>query len=133
MEKETRRQAVVAIIQKANTFLLVKRSDYIDTAKGYWCPVSGGIEGNETQEEALKREVLEEVGLNVAAVRKICEIPSHDNQSVLHFWTTHIISGHARITSHEATDLIWVTVEEMKTLSPIFQEDIQIFERVSHV
>ncbi len=133
MGKDTRRQAVVAIIQKSNTFLLVKRSDYIDTAKGYWCPVSGGIEGDETQEEALKREVLEEVGLHVVAVRKICEIPSHNNQSLLHFWTTRIISGTARITSNEATDLTWVTVEEMKTLSPMFQEDVQIFESVSRV
>ncbi len=132
MEKDTRRQAVVAIIQKSNRFLLVKRSDYIETAKGYWCPVSGGIEDNETQEDALQREVLEEVGLNVVAVRKICEIPSHDNHSLLHFWTTKIISGHARITSHEATDLKWVTLEEMNTLSPTFQEDIQIFESLSH-
>ncbi len=131
MEKDTRRQAVVAIIQKSDTFLLVKRSDYIDTAKGYWCPVSGGIEGNETHEEALKREVMEEVGLRVVADRKICTIPSHDNHSLLHFWTTTIISGTARITSHEATDLTWATVDEMKTLSPMFQDDIEIFERVS--
>ena len=132
MEKDTRRQAVVAIIQRSNRFLLVKRSDYIETAKGYWCPVSGGIEHNETQEEALKREVLEEVGLHVVAVEKICEIPSHDNKSLLHFWTTKIISGTPRITSHEATDIAWVTLEEMKNLSPVFNEDIQVFEGLSN-
>lgn len=131
MEKDPRRQAVVAIIQKSNKFLLVKRSDYIEAAKGYWCPVSGGIEGNETQQQALKREVMEEVGLNVTAVKKICEIPSLDNSSLLHFWTTNIISGKARITSNEATDIKWVTVEEMKKLSPIFKEDIQVFESLS--
>ena len=131
MEKDPRRQAVVAIIQKSNKFLLVKRSDYIEAAKGYWCPVSGGIDGNETQQQALKREVMEEVGLNVSAVKKICEIPSHDNSALLHFWTTNIISGKARITSNEATDIKWVTVEEMKKLSPIFKEDIQVFEGLS--
>lgn len=131
MENDTRRQAVVAIIQKTNRFLMVKRSDYIETAKGYWCPVSGGIEENETPEEALKREVLEEVGLNVVAVRKVCEIPSHDNKSLLHFWTTKIISGKAKINSHEAIDIKWVTLEEMKKLSPTFPEDIQIFESLS--
>lgn len=26
--------------------------DYFEAAKGYWCPVSGEIEKNETQEEA---------------------------------------------------------------------------------
>jgi 8-oxo-dGTP pyrophosphatase MutT (NUDIX family) len=132
MGKDTRRQAVVAIIQRSNRFLFVKRSDYIETAKGYWCPVSGGIELNETQEDALKREVLEEVGLHVVAVKKICAIPSHDNKSLLHFWTTKIISGTARITSSEATDIAWVTLEKMKKLNPVFKEDIQVFERLTN-
>ncbi len=131
MNKDSRRQAVVAIIQKSNRFLVIKRSDYVEAAKGYWCPVSGGIEKNETQEEALAREVMEEVGLEVVAVRKICEIPSRDNQSFLHFWTTAIISGEASITSNEATDIKWVTLKEMRQLSPIFDEDIQIFEQLS--
>ena len=133
MGKDNKRQAIVAIIQKSNRFLFVKRSDYIETAKGYWCPVSGGIEDNETQEEALKREVMEEVGLNVVGVREICQIPSQNNQSLLHFWTTRIISGKARITSNEATDIKWVTLEEMRELSPTFKEDIQVFESLSNM
>jgi len=126
-----RKDAVVAIIQKADTFLLIKRSDYIDTAAGYWCPVSGRIEENETQIEALEREVKEEVGLSIKAIEKICEIPSHDNQFKLHFWTTKIISGEASITSNEATDFKWVTLEQMKQLDPVFEEDIQVFEKLS--
>ena len=103
--KDNRRQAVVAVIRQDNRFLFVKRSDYIEAAKGYWCPVSGGIEPGETQEQALQREVMEEVGLNVVAVEKIGAIPSHDNRSYLHYWTTRVISGRARITSNEATEL----------------------------
>ncbi|MCZ6470896.1 MAG: NUDIX hydrolase, partial [Gammaproteobacteria bacterium] len=64
---DSRKQAVVAIIRKSDKFLLVKRSDYVESAKGYWCPVSGRIENGETQEVALRREVMEEVGLDVAA------------------------------------------------------------------
>ena len=125
-----KKDAVVAIIQKADTFLFVKRSDYIDTGAGYWCPVSGRMKKNETQVEALQREVKEEVGLNVRAVKKICEIPSHDNQFKLHFWITEIISGEASITSNEATDFKWVTLDQMKQLHPVFQQDIQVFEKM---
>ena len=130
MNKDSRRQAIVAIIQRSDRFLFVKRSDYIESAKGYWCPVSGGIEENESQEETVKREVMEEVGMVVVAVRKVCSIPSHDNQSFLHYWTTDIISGEASITSNEATDLKWVTLKEMRQLSPVFEEDIQILEQL---
>jgi len=125
-----KKDAVVAIIQKADTFLFIKRSDYINTAAGYWCPVSGRIEKNETQKEALEREVKEEVGLRVKAIKKISEIPSHDNQFKLHFWTTEIISGEASITSNEATEFKWVTLEKMKQLHPVFREDIEVIEKL---
>ena len=124
------KDAVVAIIQKAGTFLFIKRSNYIDTAAGYWCPVSGRVEENETQIEALEREVKEEVGLSVKALKKICEIPSHNNQFILHFWTTEIISGEASVASDEATEFKWVTLEQMKQLHPVFEEDIKVFEKL---
>ncbi|MCZ6798427.1 MAG: NUDIX hydrolase [Gammaproteobacteria bacterium] len=124
-----RKQAVVAIIRKSGKFLLVKRSDYVESAKGYWCPVSGRIENGETQEQALRREVMEEVGLDVVAEEKVCEIPSHDNKFTLNFWTAKIISGEAKISSNEVGDIRWVTIEEMENLSPIFEEDLQIFKK----
>jgi 8-oxo-dGTP diphosphatase len=133
MSKEKPKQAIVAIIQKSDRFLFVKRSDYVAVAKGYWCPVSGGIEVGETQEQTVRREVMEEVGMDVVAVEKICEIPTHDKHATLHFWTTKIISGEGKITSNEATDLKWVTIEEMKQLSPVFEEDIEIFENLPKI
>lgn len=126
-----RAHAVVAIIQKADTFLFVKRSDDLEAASGYWCPVSGRVEAGETQAEAVRREVREEVGLEVVALEKVCDIPSHDGLFVLHFWTTEIVAGEARVRSHEATELGWVTVAEMKRLQPVFEEDVRILEAVA--
>lgn len=125
--------AVVAIIQRANTFLFVKRSDYTEASSGYWCPVSGRIEENETQEDALKREVMEEVGVDAVAVEKICEIPSPDGQFFLHYWRTDITGGEAKICSHEATEMKWVTVEELKQLQPTFEEELQIVEELARL
>ena len=133
MNEDNRKQGVAAIIRKSNKFLFVKRSNYKETAKGYWCPVTGEIEANETQEEALQREVMEEVGLEVIADKKICQIPTHDNKYTLHFWTTKIISGEARINSNEATDLKWVTLDEMKKLDPVYEEDIQIHQNLENL
>ena len=74
---------------------------------------------------------MEEVGLSVKALEKVCEIPSHNNLFTLHFWTTEIISGEASIASNEATDFRWVTLEQMKQLDPVFEADIQVFEKLS--
>lgn len=124
-------QAVVAILQREGAFLLVKRSDYNKTASGYWCPVSGRVEPGETQEEAVRREVMEEVGLEVEAVEKVAEIGSADDRFALHFWRTKILGGEAHIASDEATALQWFTLDELKELQPTFEEDIEILERVA--
>jgi 8-oxo-dGTP pyrophosphatase MutT (NUDIX family) len=54
------RNAIRAIILEKNRILMV----YLEKTKEYKFP-GGGIEKYETIEEALKREVLEEVGYNV--------------------------------------------------------------------
>lgn len=92
--------------------------------------MSGRLEKNETQIEALVREVKEEVGLEVKAIQEVCSIPSHDQLFNLHFWTTEIIAGEATITSDEATDLKWLTIAEIKKMEPVFNEDISVVEKL---
>ena len=71
-----------------------------------------------------------EVGLDVTADQKLCEIPSQDQKDTLHFWRTTIVLGNAKINSKEATELRWITFDEMKTLQPMFEADLEIFKRV---
>ena len=59
------RNAVRAIILRENTILMV----LLEKTNEYKFP-GGGVEKSETNEEALKREVLEEVGCNVLKINK---------------------------------------------------------------
>jgi 8-oxo-dGTP pyrophosphatase MutT (NUDIX family) len=90
------------------------------------------VEKGEHQHETVKREVKEEVGLDVAAIEKICAIHSHDKRYLLNFWTTEILSGEATIMSEEIAALRWVTIEEMRQLVPVFEEDVQVFEQIKN-
>ena len=60
MSQDTK-DAIMAIIRKDDRFLLIKRGETIPAA-GYWCPVSGKVKVDETQPEAVAREVMEEIG-----------------------------------------------------------------------
>src|SRR4051794_19963478 len=51
---------------------------------GYWAPLSGKVEAVETQEEALIREVQEEVGLDVSPLAKVWESETEDSTFRLH-------------------------------------------------
>jgi 8-oxo-dGTP diphosphatase len=120
--------AVVALIQRGDKVLFVQRSSFARGAVGYWCPVSGRVEADETQEEAVVREAREEVGLEVVAVRKVAELPTPDGRYRLHYWTTKVKCGDARPISREVAALRWVTLEEMRELKPTFKEDLEVVE-----
>jgi 8-oxo-dGTP pyrophosphatase MutT (NUDIX family) len=125
------RDAVAAIIRRGERFLFVKRSEFCAGAVGFWCPVSGRVEPGESQEKALAREVLEEVGLRVVATAKVGELPIMEGRYILHYWTTEIVGGEARIASPEVAALTWATKAEMKGLEPHFEDDLRIIEEAA--
>lgn len=59
--------AVKGIIQKDGKILVLKRSDTDDHRPGVWETVGGGMDKEESPQEALLREIAEETGL-VASV-----------------------------------------------------------------
>ena len=125
------RDAVAAIIRRGKRFLFVKRSEFCAGAVGYWCPVSGRVEPGETQEQALAREVFEEVGLHIVATRKLGELVILDGRYLLHYWTTEIVGGEARIASNEVAELTWATLDELRQLAPTFEDDLRVVEDVA--
>jgi 8-oxo-dGTP pyrophosphatase MutT (NUDIX family) len=94
--------------------------------------VSGRIEPGEAQAEACAREVFEEVGMQVEATAKLCELPTPDGRFLLHYWLTEIVGGDARIASPEVAELRWAAIDEMRKLTPNFEDDLRIIEEAAN-
>lgn len=60
--------ASVALI-RAETILLIQRAR--DPYRGYWTLPGGRIESGETPQDAARREIAEEVGLTLGAIRAV--------------------------------------------------------------
>jgi 8-oxo-dGTP diphosphatase len=120
-------QAVVVIIEKDGKFLLGKRSPEKRAAPEYWCPITGKVEAGESQQDAVIREVFEEVGLTVQVRDKIISMDSRDKKICLHWWRVDILQGEAYLKNDEHSQLGWFTLEEMGQLEPIFHEDLELF------
>lgn len=114
------------ILELNGKFLLGKRAEWKAKAPGYWCPISGHIEENESEEEAVIREANEELGIIVRPISKIASTPTHDNTVMLHWWKAEILSGIPALNNNENSELGWFTIEELQKLQPVFKEDIEI-------
>jgi nucleoside triphosphatase len=66
------RVVVVALVRNAaGDYLLCKMPETRGVFPGQWGLPGGGVEPGETLEEALRREVREEVGLEIAGIRPL--------------------------------------------------------------
>jgi 8-oxo-dGTP pyrophosphatase MutT (NUDIX family) len=124
------REAIVAVLRRADRVLVIRRGP--DSARsGYWAPLSGKLEPGETQEEALVREVHEEVGLAVSPLAKVWQSETDDGTFRLHWWTaTETGNGTIVPDPGEVSEVRWVTPAEFLTMTPLFDADREFFERV---
>lgn len=84
-----------------------------------WVIPGGRIEEGETEEEALKREIKEELGIEITNIKKLSETwkePSadfFDSSTKFHFITFSVEAKSTKITTnHEISNYDWFTVEE---------------------
>ncbi len=124
-----RRHGVVIVLQRGRRFLIGQRALH-KPAGGYWTQVSGKVEPGETQRQAVVREAMEELGCVVNPLHKLQELPSANGQFQLHYWRAEIVEGEPRICDDEIRELRWLTVAELRTLSPVFREDLDLFEKL---
>ena len=125
MSKHTFIQAVViAIVQKGDKYLLTKRAEASDPKHlGKWQQPGGGLEFGETPEEALLREVREELGIEVTNIRfvpKVFTAIRETWQGLFMCFLCEMKDEHAKVTiNEEASEYGWFTFEEMKGLDSL--------------
>ena len=110
---------VGAIITYKNKILAIKRSE---KDGGFWQTMTGTVEGNETLEETLKREIYEETGLTGKS-----DYPSilysfiwrRDNEEYLEIVFQFRSNSDNIKLSREHTDYAWLTqndaIDRVKT------------------
>jgi len=102
---------VAAIIKKNNHYLIAKRNR--DKYMGLMWEFPGGkVEESETFEEALSREIIEELNVSITIHNKIAEEKYKDDEIdiVLHYFVCTINQGELILSEHEAIE--WVAKED---------------------
>jgi|SRR3989344_740810 len=108
--------AVEAVIEKDGKILITQRSFERPHAPGEWEILTGRVDQGETFEEALEREVMEEVGLEVEMIQPFntfhfyrgSEKAEHLGVS---FWCKYRI-GEVKLDKKEQINYKWATPDE---------------------
>ena len=102
---------VAAIIKSEDYYLLAKRNK--DKYMGLkWEFPGGKVEQNETFKEALSREILEELNVNIQIHKKVAEERYQDEEIniVLHYYMCSLIDNDIVLSDHEAIE--WVKKQD---------------------
>lgn len=112
-------QGVVAVIERDGRWLMIRRSEGV-IAPGYWCFPGGGIEPGESPEQALVREIREEIGLDVRPEQVIFRWERPDGKLVLQWWRAALANERQepRPSPQEVAEIRWVTLPELHQLRP---------------
>ena len=98
---------VAAVIKKDNFYLITQRNR--DKYMGLkWEFPGGKVEANETLKEALNREILEELNIDINIYEKLTEERYEDSEIkiVLHYFLCSIRDGIINLNEHEAMEWI---------------------------
>ena len=104
---------VAAVIVKNNKFFIAQRNRNKHLGLRWEFP-GGKVEKNETFVQALKREIKEELNINIAVQRKIGEENYKDDKInvKLHYFICYHANGEIILSEHE--DSAWVAKNEFK-------------------
>ncbi|MDD2714368.1 MAG: NUDIX domain-containing protein [Candidatus Wallbacteria bacterium] len=114
----TVRVRVALIMIKDDSILMIKhRKDDSE----YWLVPGGGIEYGETVEQALRREIMEECGVEIEVDRFAfsCETIGGHHRHILHlFFTGKILSGKLKLgTEGNLVGLGFMKIAELPTIT----------------
>jgi 8-oxo-dGTP diphosphatase len=98
---------VAAIIKKDNCYLITQRNKHKYFALKWEFP-GGKVEPYETLQEALSREIYEELDIGITIHTKIAQEKFKDNEIniILHYFLCSINTGTITLNEHEA--IAWV-------------------------
>jgi 8-oxo-dGTP diphosphatase len=112
---------VAALIPDGDRFLVTQRLDNNPNHPGEWEVPGGKVEPGESESDALVREILEELGVQIEVIRPYVRV--HDGSLDFRVHLARIVAGTPRCL--EVQRIEWMTVEEAEALrSPAVDREV---------
>lgn len=111
--------AVIVAVERGSTLLLARASRF---AENLYSVLAGFTEPGESLEDTVRREIREEVGIEVKNIRYFGSQPWPYPDSLMIGFTAEWASGEIAVDDDEISDARWFTVEDM----PLIPDKVSI-------
>ena len=124
-------EVVAAIIHDTNGRIFATQRGYGDW-RGWWEFPGGKIESGESSEEALRREICEELETRIVIERLVTTVEWDYPKFhlTMHCYWCHVKSGSLTLKEHEAAR--WLAKEELESVKWL-PADLQILEKIRNL
>jgi len=122
-------RVVCAFIKKNGKYLITKRPLHKSEALKWEFP-GGKIEEEEREEDAITREIREELSISIKPLKRLAhaQVNQHGKEFVLIGWLCEWVDGDIVLTEH--IDSRWVTFSELEQFE-LSAADISLIGQVS--
>ena len=104
---------VAALIKKEDKILIARRATGDSNVYGKWEFPGGKVEKDETEENAIEREIKEEFDMNIKAIRfitnNICEYPTRTID--LRLYECKYLGGEFKL--HDHLEYAWININDL--------------------
>lgn len=133
------RHYACAIPVRDGRILLGRRAPHRKAYPDRWDVIGGRVEHGETEEQALARELREEIGIAPLSCEKLCSLrdtgPAERGEATYHLYLVRAwTGGEPAMTNDEHTMLAWFTVADACALPDLALDDYRaVFRRIATV
>jgi 8-oxo-dGTP diphosphatase len=111
---------VNAVLLRANEVLLARRSPTRKAYAGLWSFPGGHVEEGESLEQAMHRELQEEVGIVPLVFRRLTQIGDPvAATTIYHMYAVTAWTGEPTIQDHEHSELRWFALSAAMLVSDL--------------
>lgn len=129
--EDRRRGGVVGVVEQAGLFLVIRRSALV-IAPGRICFPGGGILDGESEPEALRRELYEELGLESAVPQRCLWRSTTPGGVALAWWKTFLDpEAPLRPNPAEVDEVFWSSVADLLAMPDLLASNREFFQALA--